>query len=129
MWVIPYSILLLITMFFGSNDLIPIKLGRLIINWVCIIAGAALSQKRKWTGNIVITIWFVSIGLINTYALKISGKELSLTGDPTDLLGSEYTTILYIIFMFLSNNHMYCVFVLTPIYLIINIAMLVTVHD
>ena len=47
LWVIPYSILLLITMFFGSKDLIPIKLGRLIINWAGLIAGATLSQKRK----------------------------------------------------------------------------------
>ena len=79
--------------------------------------------------HIILTIWFVSIGIINTYALKISGPAISLSGDPTDVLGNEYTTIVYIMFMFISNNHLYCIFILTPIYLIINIAMLVTIHD
>ena len=79
--------------------------------------------------NIVLTVWFVSIGLVNIYTLDSTGKEISLNSDPSEIIGTENTTILYIIIVFLSNKHLYCMFVLTPFYLVINIAMLVTVYD
>ena len=116
-------------MFFGSKDLLPVKLGRLIIHWVCFTAGIFLHESRKISTNIVITIWFICIGVINTYMLKSTGKDISLNSDPSEIIGSENTTITYIIFMFLSNNQHFCMFVLTPVYLVVNIAMLVTVYD
>ena len=128
-FLVPYTILLLATMFFGSRDLIPVKLGRLVTHWVFFTAAILLHESGRLSTNIVISIHFICIGVINVYFITSTGKEVSLTSDPSEIIGSENTTITYIIFMFLSNNQNYCMFVLTPIYLAINIAMLASVYD
>ena len=71
----------------------------------------------------------IGLGIINTFNLSITGEELALNSEPSELIGIENTTIVYIIFIFLANKHLFCMFVLTPIYLAVNIAMLVMVYD
>ena len=130
MCLIPWSTLLFITMFFGSESLIPVKLARIIIQWAGFLASAYFSEKKRYTlTHVAITFWFGGIGIVNAYNLKTSGADVSLNSDPTELIGSDNTTILYICFMFLSNKHLYSTFVLTPIYIAANIAMLVSVQD
>ena len=77
----------------------------------------------------MLAIWLLSIGVINTYMLSVTGKEIAISSDASEMIGVENTTIVYVVFIFLANKHLFCMFVLTPIYLAINIAMLVTVYD
>ena len=77
----------------------------------------------------MLAIWLIGLGIINTYNLSISGEELALNSEPSEPIGVENTTIVYIVFIFLANKHSFCMFVLTPIYLAVNIVMLMTVYD
>ena len=127
-FLIPYTIFLLITMLFGSRKLIAIKLGRTLVHWAG-MAGILLIKQRRWSTNIVLSLWLIGIGIINTFNLSISGEELALNSEPSELIGVENTTIVYIVFIFLANKHLFGMFVLTPIFLAVNIVMLITVHD
>ena len=51
-----------------------------------------------------------------------------MTGQAAELIGSENTTITYICLVFIHNQQKFIILVLTPIYLLINIAMLISVN-
>ena len=126
---IPYTILLVFLMIFGSKDLIISKLGRLTIHWTCLIASFVFHTRWKYSFDVILALWLLTLGVFDTWMLASMGKYLAITGDASELIGSDTTTLCFIIFISLHNNQKYCLGIFTPIYLLINIAMLLSVYE
>ena len=70
----------------------------------------------------------IGIGILNTMVLKSHTGKNTMTGWAGEIIGSESTTVMFILSIFISNDPKYCMLVLSPIYLLINIAMLISVN-
>ena len=124
-----HSILSFSMVFFGSGSLIAVKLGRVGINLIASSSMLIWHLKYRYAVTTIMPIYLLSLGVINTMALKSTGSNVTTSGKASEVIGSENTTIVFIGLIFINNSPKYCMLVLSPIYLLINIAMLITVKD
>ena len=122
-----YAILIIIGIALGPREMIPLKLGRLIILGLGFALAYSFNLKWKYTTDIILATALVCIGLLSNYYLSISGEQQAITGWAGEMIGYEATTFLYVLFCFIHNSPKYCMFVLTPIFLSIHILMLINV--
>ena len=106
-----------------------IKAGRDAINLGSYACCVFLHYRFKYATETAIAIGLICLGVLNTYALSSTGHNVTITGKASELIGSENTTIAFIFSLFVNGNVTFNVMILSPIYLLINIAMLVSVYD
>ena len=115
-----YAIFIIVGVSIGTKEMIPLKLGRLFIISSSFVIGYFCSQKWKYTVDLCFGVGLLSLGMLNAYYLKLLGDNVTYTGWSGEIIGNENTTFIFVMLCFVHNSPKYCMFVLSPIYVIIN---------
>ena len=129
MGLIIYSLLKLALSFFGSKDLLTIKLGRSVIIIILFTSAVLLHSKFKYATDVISALGLITLGFLNTWALSKNGPNVTISGEASELIGSEHTTICFILLVFVGGNAKFNMGILLPIYVLVSIAMLIKVYD
>lgn len=86
----------MVLIFFGSPELRAIKAGRDAIILTSLAGCIALHSRFKYATETLIAIALISLGALNTYALSSTGHNVTITGQASELIGSENTTVVFI---------------------------------
>lgn len=124
-----FTLVELSLMAFGSSEMIPVRLGRAAINLVGGLSAFLLHSRWEYATLTIMAFWLISTGAFNTLVLPSTGPEVTSTGLSCELIGSDNTTIIYILVMFMNGNCKYGMTLFTPIYMLVNVAMFNRVYD
>ena len=126
-----YTILKLVLSLFGSKekDILIIKIGRSAIIIILFTCAFLLHSRFKYATEVISALLLIALGFLNTWALSKVGQNVTFSGEASELIGSENTTMCFIILVFVGGNSKFNMAILLPIYLLISIAMFVKVYD
>ena len=113
--------------FVGTNELIPLKLGRLAIMTLGFLLSYCLNLRFKYASNVIFALWLLLLGLLNAYYLEKTGDDVTYSGWAGEIIGNENTTFFFVLLCFIHNSPKYCMFVLLPVYVFVNVLMLYSV--
>ena len=124
-----YTLLKLVLSFFGSKELLTIKLGRSAIKIILFTSAVLLHSRFKYATEVISALLLITLGFLNTWALSKVGQKVTISGEASELIGSEQTTMCFIILVFVGGNAKFNMAILLPIYVLVSIAMLIKVLD
>ena len=69
------------------------------------------------------------LGILNAWALSSTVYNATTTGQASELIGSDHTTVIFMMMIFITGNITFNTAILTPIYVLVNVGMLYSVYD
>ena len=124
-----YVITKLVLLLFGSHDLITVKVLRLLLNVSFFVAAWLLHRKSKYSVPILCPLHVLLGGILTIYFIEDTAKITTITGSPYEFLGSDFTTMSFILVSLIECQPAQTLLVLSPIYILTNLAMLVAINS